>query len=341
MSFSPPPNLTVPVPPPVPQAVPQLVVVARRPSRRTRSVLSEVTTLVSSLAVVASISYLVYIGLPPHQWPTITPSRRASSPAETLRPAVAKGGGKSSSHTEPVVYAPRSAPKPPRPAPHPTPTPQPTDARVARADALVVASLKAAGEGMFIKANDLAHEARDVCSDHPAAFGAWYLAAYTKQYTELADEALTRLNGANDDVFLGTKLGRGAFVERNDDTYTFFVKGRHIRLTEHELTQIDGVRSGITRRFLDKADNPANHLILASIHYGKHLDETGQLNLAQPKKCLIEAVGRCKRVAERDGEPAEHARHMLSMFAWIESHTGMHNVTAGARPGRDGESVAP
>jgi hypothetical protein len=179
---------------------------------------------------------------------------------------------------------------------------------------------------MFIRANDLADDARHVWPDHPAAEGARYLAAYAEKYPALADEAIERISG--DNVDLGPKYGRAAFIERMGDTYKFHRQGGKLELTIAALNGTDGVRFCITRQFLDNADLTANHLILAAIHYLKNLDETGCCNVKAPEKCLAAAVARCSRATGRNDEAAEHAKHMRALFEWLGPEAAASEMTS-------------
>ena len=102
-------------------------------------------------------------------------------------------------------------------------------------------------------------------------------------------KARSRIGG--DNVDLGPKFGRAAFVEREGDTYKFRWQGGALKLTITELDATDGVRFSITRQFLGYADFTANHLILAAVHHLKNIDETGGCNVEAPEKCLAAAVG--------------------------------------------------
>ena len=309
-----------------PPPVPPFFVVTERPRRSTRSTLSRVFSFVSSLAVVGLICFGVYLGITTNKpfkqgADGRTPGLVKATP-EAPRPIMPPSGGKQPEPIQPVVHNPM-----PGPGSGGVQTASPNDPKaekITQADALVHAALKAAKQGMFVRANDLADEARRVCPDHPAATGARYLAAYAKEYPALADEARSRIGG--DNVDLGPKFGRAAFVEREGDTYKFRWQGGALKLTITELDATDGVRFSITRQFLGNADFTANHLILAAVHHLKNIDETGGCNVEAPEKCLAAAVGRCKQAAGQDDEAAEHAKHMLALFAWLEAHPGASEV---------------
>ena len=311
-----------------PPPVPPFVIVTERPRRPTRSMWSRVYSLVSSLAVVGLICCGVYFGVTSNKPFMKGAEGRApglvNAPPEAARPIMPPSGGKQPEPIQPVVHNPM--PGAGSGGVQPASPNDPKAEKIARADALVHASLKAAKQGMFVKANDLADEARRVCPDHPAATGAWYLAAYAKEYPDLADKARAGIGG--DNVDLGPKFGRAAFVEREGDTYKFRWQGGRLELTITELDTTDGVRFSITRQFLSNADFTANHLILAAVHHLKNIDETGGCNVEAPEKCLAAAVGRCKQAAGQDDEAAEHAEHMLALFAWLESEPTANQVVS-------------
>ena len=191
------------------------------------------------------------------------------------------------------------------------------DNAATEADGLVMRSLEAAKEGRFATANDLAEQALRVFPQHRAAAGAWFLAGYAQQYTRLADEALAQLNNNNDEIELGPRYGRAAFIERNDDVYTLRCRGSNKKFTIQQLNGMNGVRFRITRQFLDNADLPANNLILAAVHHLKSIDETGNYNHANADTCLDAAVARCQKAASRSDVVAEQAKQILELFDWM------------------------
>jgi hypothetical protein len=298
-----------------------LFVVTERPRQPTRSLASRVFSFVSSVVVVGLICGGVYFGVTSNKPYVVGGEGGAPGlvkvPPKPPRPITTDGGGKEPDPIETVIHE-RSLTEGSGDVVTASPNNQKAETH-AQASDLVLASLKSAKQGMFTKANDLVEEARHICPDHPGATGAWYLAAYAEKYSNLADEALTRLNGANDSVDLGPKFGRGAFIERNEDEYTFRCRGKNTKFPLAKLNAMDGVRFGITRQFLDNADLPANHLILAGIHYLKDIDETGRYNHKSREKCVAAAVDRCERVTSREDDVAEHATHMLALFEWLGS----------------------
>ena len=209
-----------------PPPVPPFVLVTERPRRPTRSMWSRVYSFVSSLAVVGLICCGVYFGVTSNK--PFMKGAEAGPPVvvkprtHTAKPIIPDGGGKvaetvkQTTHEQPVLDDVTSDFEG-------SDSKKPQNEEIARPDALVHESLKAAKQGMFGKANDLADEARQLAYDHPAAKGAWYLAAYAEKYPDLADEALEKLSG--DDVYLGRKFGRVAFVARDGDLYQFRWRG--------------------------------------------------------------------------------------------------------------------
>jgi hypothetical protein len=200
------------------------------------------------------------------------------------------------------------------------------DDEATEADGLVMRSLEAAKDGRFASANDLAKQALRVFPQHRAAVGAWLLAGYGQQYTKLADERLAQLNNNNDEIELGTRYGRAAFIERNDDVYTLRCRGSNKEFTVQQLNGMNGVRFRITRQFLDNADLPANNLILAAVHHLKSIDETGNYNHANADACLDAAVARCQKAASRSDVVAEQAKQILELFDWMRGRPLDHDL---------------
>jgi hypothetical protein len=290
----------------------------------------ELFGLVSSLAIVGLICCGVYFGVTSNK--PFMKGAEAGPPVvmkprtHTAKPIIPDGGGKvaetvkQTTHEQPVLEKgisdfEGSDPK------------KQQDKEINGPDALVHESLKAAKQGMFSKANDLAYEACQLSSDHPATTGAWYLAAYAEKYPDLADEALEKLSG--DDIYLGPTYGRMVFVEREGDVYKFRGRGRKLELMLAEREKMDDVRFEMTRTFLDNADHIANHLILAAVHYLKNIDETGRYNFRDSKRCLDAAIARCEIAAGQDDEVAKHAKHMLELFAWLESEPAVNELESG------------
>lgn len=289
--------------------------------------MSELFRFVSSFVIVGLICGGVYLGVtlngPLMKGADAGTVNVLSRPTKPARPTVPNGGGKAPEQIRPATYEVPISDKEGSDSRTSEPTHSQTNSG-ARADILVHESLAAAKHGEFGKANDLANEARQLASDHPAATGAWYLAAYAKNYPDLADEALEKMGG--DDIYLGAKYGRVAFVERDEDTYKFRWRGGKLELSLAELKKMDDVRFGLTRKYLDNANHTANHLILAAVHYLKNIDETGRYNLEEPVTCLGAAVARCEIAVGKGDEVSEHARQMLALFAWLESQTTVYEL---------------
>lgn len=306
-----------------PSESPVIIVRTRRPRGPHPSALATLMPVLSVVWAVGLVGLIAYaMSLGPRKPTTVSkvapPKVVTVAPRESARPLPQRGAGRDARQVRHVVYDKSD----PRTRTSPTPVVGAKD-HIERADALVVESLGAAKEGLFVKANDLAQDALRLCPDHPAATGAWYLAAYAQQYTKLADEALERLNG---DVDLGSKYGIAAFIERNGDTYTFRCRGANRKFTSRQLGAMNGVRFRITRQFLDNAENPANDLILAAVHYLKSIDTSGNQNLANPAASLDAAVTRCTNATRGADGLAEHAGHVLALFRWLEARPAVSAV---------------
>lgn len=298
-----------------------VVVVQRHSPRRRQSMAGELYALASSFVIVGLICYGVYLGIATGksataatQVPKATVVMRST---QTARPVKHRGAGKNQSPIRQVSHVVLATGS--RRNGITASAERRGGGGVARADALVLESLQAARQGMFTKANDLAQEARRICPTHPAATGAWYVAAYAAQYPDLADEALSRLNGTNDDIDLGSRYGRSAFVERTGDTYTFRCKGGNKTFTAATLNSMDGVRFRIARQFLDDGGMPANDLILAAVHHLKNLDAAGNYSQYNRERSLVAAQARCRRAVGRDADVSKHARHLLALFDWLQA----------------------
>lgn len=308
-----------------PTEFPQFVVTPRRPAYRRQAavplpvlLLSVVLpTVITAAMNLGSSDVLLQVVKPLLQ----TPRTAALPPRESERPMTRVGSGAPATQVQQVRYEQVSTGNG-RKAVH---KPAAVD-RTAKVNRLIGESLKAARQGLFVKANDLAQDALQLQPDHQAAKGAWYLAAYAKQYTDLADEALSRLNSANTDVYLGPKYGRGAFVERDGDVVSFRCKGGKQSFTLQQLNSMDGVRFRITRQYLDNADNPANHLILAGMHYLKCIDEKGSFNAADPAACLDAAMTRCSKAVDANAEASGHAKDILALLVWLKGQPSLNDV---------------
>ena len=138
-----------------------------------------------------------------------------------------------------------------------------------------------------------------------------FLVAYQRQYSDLADKALDALNG-NNVVFLGKKYGNVAFIERNGNSITFRVPGRNKAFTVKELNGTPGVRFGITKQFLDNAQNPANNLILGAWHFITQQTSDGLVDTDGSRR----AARDCWQKAVLFGNPdiGEHATQMITLL---------------------------
>lgn len=168
-------------------------------------------------------------------------------------------------------------------------------------------------EGRFDDADDLGRKAMQAAPRDARGQAVRLLPAYLRQYSDLADQAVDRMNGSTE-VDLGGRHGVGAFVERSGDEVVFMAKGRHVRFTLREFNSLDGVRFRVTRQFLENGRHPANDLILGAIHYVKQLEETGTYrpNAAGVKQ----AVRRRWETAAQgfDQTVTSHAQALLSLL---------------------------
>lgn len=308
-----------------PSESPVIIVRTRRyrgPQQSALAMLMPVFSVLWAVGLVGLIAYAMSLGpRKPMIVRKVTPPKVVTvAPRESARPLPQRGEGRDARQVRHVVYDKSDR----REQTSPTPVVRSLD-HTERADALVIESLAAAREGLFVKANDLAQEAIRLCPEHPAATGAWYLAAYAQQYPKLADEAMERLNG---DVDLGPKYGIAAFIERNGDTYTFRCRGGNRKFTSRQLGAMNGVRFRITRQFLDNAENPANELILAAVHYLKRIDTSGNQNLTNPAASLDAAVARCTNATRGADGLAEHAEHVMALFRWLEARPEVSAVAS-------------
>lgn len=154
------------------------------------------------------------------------------------------------------------------PAPAPVslaPPPAPVKGNTAKARALMKDALRAAQMGAFDEADLNAEKALRAAPGYEDAEAMRLVVAYQRQYTDLAKEAIKALNG-NSTVWL-PRYGESAFIEQNDESITFRVKGQNRKFPINELNGMPGVRFRITEAFLDNAANPANDLILGAWHY--------------------------------------------------------------------------
>lgn len=152
----------------------------------------------------------------------------------------------------------------PKPAP-PTPPPARSKGNTVKALASMKDALRAAQMGAFDEADLNAEKALRAAPGYEEADAMRLVVAYQRQYTDLATEALESLDG-NSTVLL-PHYGECPFIEQDDDTVTFRVKGHNKKFTIDELNGMPGVRFRITEKYLDNAANPANNLILGAWHY--------------------------------------------------------------------------
>lgn len=144
-----------------------------------------------------------------------------------------------------------------------------------RADVLLQEAVRKITAGVFREADRLAQEAIALVPEDGRAKGVWCLAAYADKYSALADTAIDELDGSCV-IDFGGKYGTAGFVERHGDVFEFQCRGRNVPFTLAQLNSMDAVRFRIAARWLDGAGLPQNDLILGSIQYVKHLDETGR-----------------------------------------------------------------
>ena len=133
-------------------------------------------------------------------------------------------------------------------------------------------------------------------------------AAYVRQYTGLAEDARKSLNG-NNVVDLGPKWGKGAFIEQDEKSVTFRVRGKNKPFTFAELDAIPGARFRITAAFLDNAAIPVNDLILGAYQFVRQFDAEGivvRRGNEIPSRWL-------KASASEDQATAEQARLLLKL----------------------------
>ena len=204
-------------------------------------------------------------------------------------------------------------------AAHPKPQPAPQQQvpppvrlqNTAAAEEHITNAIKNARQGSFDEADRDAQKALRAAPGFQEAAAVRFLVAYQRQYSDLADKALAALN-ENNVVFLGTKNGDGAFIERNRDSITFRVPGRNKAFTVKELNGTPGVRFGITKQFLDNAQNPANNLILGAWHFITQQTSDGLVDTDGSRR----AARDCWQKAVLFGNPdiGEHATQMITLL---------------------------
>lgn len=175
---------------------------------------------------------------------------------------VSKGGGAGET-------VPGQAPGLPPARPRPAPPGRPGDAQSHLKNA--VSNLR---KGFFDEADLDAQKALAAAPGLDEAEAMRLTVAYVRQYTGLAEDARKSLNG-NDVVDLGPKWGTGAFIEQDEKSVTFRVRGKNKRFTLAELDAIPGARFRITAAFLDNAAIAVNDLILGAYQFVRQLDAEG------------------------------------------------------------------
>ena len=290
-----------------PDDVPIVVAPRRLPPRRQQSIpVLELLFAAGTLAILAifalrlveRVQPVVVVDRPDQPRVTL-------APVDPIAPAHGKGqyGTPGQSGQSPVTVS-REAEAPPV---------GPSSEARKSVEELIASGLKACREGWFDAADDLGTEATRLAPHDPRGHGIRVLTAYLRQYPDLADEAIDRMNGAVE-VDLGRRYGIGAFVERSGDEVVFMAKGRHERFTIREFNSLDGVRFRVTRQFLENGRQPANDLILGAVHYVKQLDETGAY---RPDAAGVkQAVSRRWETAAQsfDQQVASHAQALLSLL---------------------------
>jgi hypothetical protein len=192
----------------------------------------------------------------------------AKSPVPPRPPSpivVPKGGGAGET-------VPGQAPELPPARPRPAPPAQP--GRIADVQSHIKNAFSNLRKGFFDEADLDAQKALAVSPGLDEAEAMRLTAAYVRQYTGLAEDARKSLNG-NNVVDLGPKWGRGAFIEMDEKSVTFRVRGKNKRFTFAELDAIPGARFRITAAFLDNAAIPVNDLILGAYQFVRQLDADG------------------------------------------------------------------
>ena len=289
----------VPVPPVVPTVIPplreDLPVMIRTTVRRSRTgfKLDNIVGLIS-IVVMLGIAGLWFELMKPRTAPRPRPA--VVPPAK--RPVVPLGNG----------WA--AHPKP-QPAPQPQVPPPVRLQNTAAAEEHITNAIKNARQGSFDEADRDAQKALRAAPGFQEAAAVRFLVAYQRQYSDLADEALDALNG-NNVVFLGTKYGDVAFIERNGNSITFRVPGRNKAFTVKELNGTPGVRFGITKQFLDNAQNPANNLILGAWHFITQQASDGLVDTDGSRRAARDYWQ--KAVLLGNPEIGKHATQMITLL---------------------------
>lgn len=220
---------------------------------------------------------------------------KATNTGVTPPPVVASGGGRATDDPEPV---------------QPAPPPAPVKGNVALARAFMKDALRAAQMGAFDESDLNAEKALRAAPGYEAADAMRLVVAYQRQYTDLATEALKALDG-NSTVLL-PRYGECPFIEQDDDSVMFRVKGKNKKFTINELNGMPGVRFRITEKYLDNAANPANDLILGAWHYVMGQTSDGKKDDEGSKGAARHRWQ--KAVANGDADISEHGTLMMKLL---------------------------
>ena len=296
----------VPVPPVVPTVIPplreDLPVMIRTTVRRSRTgfKLDNIVGLMSIVVMLGiaglSIGWFVKQSTAGLMKPRTAPRLAVVPPAKPPVVPLGKGGA--------------AHPKP-QPAPQQQVPPPVRLQNTAAAEEHITNAIKNARQGSFDEADRDAQKALRAAPGFQEAAAVRFLVAYQRQYSDLADKALDALNG-NNVVFLGKKYGDVAFIERNGDSITFRVPGRNKAFTVKELNGTPGVRFGITKQFLDNAQNPANNLILGAWHFITQQTSDGLVNTEGSRRAARDYWQ--KAVLLGNPEIGKHATQMITLL---------------------------
>lgn len=174
-------------------------------------------------------------------------------------------------------------------------------------------AMKLAGDGSFDEGILLAQRASRVMPDESE--GLMLMIDYVQQYSDLADAAQRALNGSTE-VDLGKEWGKAQFVGQDSGSITFFAKGKHERFTMQQFKGITGVRFRLTRDYLDRANNPANDLIIGSYEVLMRVNESGFINVPGSR----DAARKRFRNAIESGTPqmVEHGNLMIKATDFLK-----------------------
>ena len=296
----------VPVPPVVPTVIPplreDLPIIIRTTVRRSRTgfKLDNIVGLMSIVVMLGiaglSIGWFVKQSTAGLMKPRTAPRLAVVPPA---KPPVVPLGIGGAAHPKP------------QPAPQQQVPPPVRLQNTAAAEEHITNAIKNARQGSFDEADRDAQKALRAAPGFQEAAAVRFLVAYQRQYSDLADKALDALNG-NNVVFLGKKYGDVAFIERNGDSITFRVPGRNKAFTVKELNGTPGVRFGITKQFLDNAQNPANNLILGAWHFITQQTSDGLVDTDGSRRAARDYWQ--KAVLLGNPEIGKHATQMITLL---------------------------